>query len=569
MEHRFKKIATRFFAAFVFMIAGFLLAINQADAATIYLSPSAKTIKVGDTFTVKAFINTQGRVINAAEGSISFSDDLVNAMAVSSAGSIFSLWPETPSFSNSAGRALFNGGVPNPGYNGSGGQVVNVTFKAKSPGVAFFSLSGVSIRENDGLGTDIFSGQSGTSVTITGTAETSKPAPETIEPTKPKLSLPSIYSSSYPDQGAWYSAVKGVVGFRFPNGSGAIQTLLDGNPYSAPTISYRPPVYSKEISNLSDGVWYFHLRYQLNGEWSNSVHYKIQIDTSAPKGLIIETKSVPGGVNLTLKAEDSLSGMDRYEIVVDDSKIVRKVTSQEASQPVLLANLASGEHSVKVMAFDKAGNKSEMSRLFQVESLSAPTINEISSPLDLGQKILISGSSTPSALIKLSLVDSAGQLSSYDAVADNQGNFSLNIGPIGSIGDYSLTATALDKDGLSSQQSEARKFSVVEIRQKAVIAWPELAIVWSSFLPLVGWLVLVLFMLYGWYKFWITRKKLIAAKKRSEQAFMMLLDRADQQIMSLEKAGKKRKLSRAESLALLELSEIMGKIRQMRKEEND
>lgn len=66
---------------------------------------------------------------------------------------------------NAAGTISFNGGVPNPGFTGSG-QVMTAVFKAKKVGTARFSLSGTAIRENDGLGTNIISGQSGSSILI-------------------------------------------------------------------------------------------------------------------------------------------------------------------------------------------------------------------------------------------------------------------------------------------------------------------------------------------------------------------------------------------------------------------
>ncbi len=271
---------------------------------------------------------------------------------------------------------------------------------------------------------------------------------------------------------------------------------------------------------------------------------------------------------MTLKAEDAPSGIDRYELTIDGGDAIRKITASEAAQPISLTGLTPGEHSVKVVAFDKAGNRAEITKSFKVESLSTPVINEIATQIELDSSLTVFGSSTPGTLVRLSLVDGAGQSLPYEASTDEQGNFSLIIGPISQLGSYGITARAINSDGLSSQESVAKLFSVIKSQKKSAFVWPEITISWSQVLPLIGWLILIIFMLYGWYKFWITRKKLIAAKKQSEQAFMMLLDRADQQIGLLEKFGKKRKLGRSESLALLELSEIIAKIRQIRKEDD-
>ncbi len=153
-----------------------LLYTTGAHAATMSLNSSVVKVTEGSTFTVSASVNTQGKTINNAEASIIYPSDIVEVVSLGYGSSIFTLWAEVPSFSNSNGVISFNGGIPNPGYTGSGG-VLSITFRAKKVGNASIALSGVAIRENDGLGTNIFSGQRNISIEV---------ATKPVEPPKEK-----------------------------------------------------------------------------------------------------------------------------------------------------------------------------------------------------------------------------------------------------------------------------------------------------------------------------------------------------------------------------------------------
>lgn len=488
---RRKKIYLKGLLSALLFLSGMVF-IPSVSAATLFLRPSVSSIDVGGTFTLRALVNTQDVNINNIEAVINFPSDLVEASSVSSAGSILSLWVEQPIFSNASGVVSFNGGVPNPGYNGSSGSIVAITFKAKRPGAVSFYFSGAAVRANDGLGTDVLSGQGSASVTINGAAVAEPKAP--TESITPDVFVPIIYSSIYPDQNAWYSVRSGTVSFKFPAGVSTVQTLISNNSAGTPSVSYAPPITSKTISNLTDGVWYFSLRYKLNGQWSGIARYKIQIDTIAPSDLSAEIISTLYGLtSIKLKASDL--HLDHYEIIVDDNPPISASIAQ-AVQPVVLANLAGGTHKVRIVAYDSAGNKMEITKEFVSETVIATTTPVIVSP-------------TP-------------------------------VAPVSPLATRTIFSN---------------------------IVWPSISASWQIVLSIIGWLILIFFLLYGWYKFYVTRRKLLLAKSRADQAFIMLLDRADQQIKTLNKASKKRKLARSESVALVGLRETVAKIREIKANE--
>ena len=87
----------------------------RAQEASFYLSPASGNYRVGETFSVTLFINTQGVSINASQAKIIFPPEKLKVTNISKSGSIFTLWVQEPIFSNEKGEISFGGGLPSPG----------------------------------------------------------------------------------------------------------------------------------------------------------------------------------------------------------------------------------------------------------------------------------------------------------------------------------------------------------------------------------------------------------------------------------------------------------------------
>src|SRR3990167_11412007 len=119
----------------------FLFVFDKAGAATLYIKPSQTEVSVGNIVNVQISVDTSGKFINNAESIVSFPKDLLEVVSLDNKSSIFSLWVENPSFSNSIGQATFNGGVPNPGFQGGNGNIISIIFKTKKVGTASIIFS--------------------------------------------------------------------------------------------------------------------------------------------------------------------------------------------------------------------------------------------------------------------------------------------------------------------------------------------------------------------------------------------------------------------------------------------
>lgn len=187
--------------AMVFVFFWVLLPVSHALAATLYLSPSTATAGVNGTVSIGVYVATNGDTMNAASAKLSFPPSALSVSSISKSGSIINLWASEPSYSNSTGTISLEGVVLNPGYNGNGGKIATITFKALSEGSQSVQFTSGSVLKNDGLGTQILNGKSGATITIDGISVVAPSAPSsstpasssvTTRPTTSSLDTPTI-----------------------------------------------------------------------------------------------------------------------------------------------------------------------------------------------------------------------------------------------------------------------------------------------------------------------------------------------------------------------------------------
>lgn len=138
---------------FSFLFGG----LSAAEAATLYLHPESGGFHKNENFTVGVFVDSD-TAVNAVQGTISFSAEYLGVISVKSDGdSIVDLWVRKPSFSNSGvfGNVHFEGVILNPGFTGSSGRILDITFRAEKEGQAEVNFSESAVLANDGLGTNV------------------------------------------------------------------------------------------------------------------------------------------------------------------------------------------------------------------------------------------------------------------------------------------------------------------------------------------------------------------------------------------------------------------------------
>jgi hypothetical protein len=168
-------------------------------AATLFFSPSTKTVAVGDTFSISVEISSPDQAMNAAAGTVSFPSDKVRVLSLSTNNSIMNLWVQNPSFSNlgtglSGGSVEFAGVVLNPGFIGNDGTILTIHFQAIAEGNVSLSFSTSSVLANDGAGTGMLTSAGIEDITITPAVAQPRPVtvPASVSSTSPTSSYAAI-----------------------------------------------------------------------------------------------------------------------------------------------------------------------------------------------------------------------------------------------------------------------------------------------------------------------------------------------------------------------------------------
>jgi hypothetical protein len=359
----------------VFFLCLFAMFAAPAFAADLLVSPSTGSYSTGQTFTVNIQVDPSGDSVNAVEADLTFDKSVLSVVNVSKTGSVFSLWTTEPAFSNTAGTITFGGGSPTPFSARS--TLLSVTFRTLGPGSGSVAFGTASALAADGRGTDVLEGKIGgsfavaaaTTPTPTPTPEPEEEPQEDDEDSNAALAFgdppraPEVGSVTFLDPEVWYNKVDGVFTWELPFDVNGLAAEIATSSDNEPKTIIEPPVeeFVVNAENLVDGVQYLSVQFKNQVGWGAITNRKIQIDTTPPEKFKIE---VQGGTTpssfplLVFEASDLTSGIDHYELIIADKEPVI-VTPDEAKLGYLLKELEDGTYTIKVTAFDKAGNQME------------------------------------------------------------------------------------------------------------------------------------------------------------------------------------------------------------------
>jgi len=265
-----KPINTKFLVvlSFILVVISGLPLLVEGAGASLYLSPQSGTFFVGSIFDISVFVNTEGNSINAVEVNLKFPPDLLQVTSPTAGSSFISIWADQPFYSNQEGLISFKGGVPSPGINTSSGLISTITFRAKAPGQATISfLDSSKVLLADAKGTDILK------TAAKGEYLLTVPPPEGPKISSPTHSCLTCWSKNNNPTFFWEKE-PGVTDFSYS---------LDQDARGIPDNISEGSSTSATFNDVSDGIWYFHLKAKKGDVWGGISHYSIQIDTTPPE----------------------------------------------------------------------------------------------------------------------------------------------------------------------------------------------------------------------------------------------------------------------------------------------
>jgi len=337
-------------------------------AADLYILPSNKDLNVGDNLNIAVYVDSVDQAMNAVSFRISYPEDLLRFVSLSKTGTIINLWVQEPKGGN--GEVFAEGIVLNPGFTGSRGKILNITFKALNSGKADINFISGAVLANDGLGTNILKNMKGGSYAISEIS-IAKPSTSYLS----TLPTPKITSPTHPDQERWYNNNNPIFEWELPDGVIEVKLVYSKKPDTIPVVSYIPPISKKELNNIADGTYYFRAQFISETTKSEIATYKFNIDTQNPVleefSLGLEDSNI---VKFKIKAKDETSGIDKIEIYLDNN-LVLTLTSSTSTNVFedVIKNIDVGRHIFKAVIYDKAGNSIQKEEIINIPQPTVKT----------------------------------------------------------------------------------------------------------------------------------------------------------------------------------------------------
>lgn len=464
-------IFSLFLANFAFIPAA------RAAGASLYIAPASGTYAIGDKFTVTIKAYTGGKAINASEGVLNFDKNFLEVASISKSGSIFTMWPAEPSYSNGAGKVTFGGGLTPPGFSGQSGKIIGVTFRAKAVGQTQVRFSSGAVLANDGKGSNVLETMGSATFNITAKegvvadpADKKSTNPLIIQDQKAvvitdEYNKPNVISATHPDQNTWSS--KNNVEFSWEVPAGVTGVSFDFNkelnfdPKSEPAGL----ISSKAYNNVANGIWYLHIKFFDGKKWGTTDHYRVLIDNARPQPFTIKVEQSDAGnwPTLRFKTKDDTSGVHAYEIYVnslEENKYDIPEDEAQESMSVELSQLGYGEHTALIKVLDKAGNEAVETVKFTIQPIETPIIRNYAKEIKPSDKFFINGTALENILVNIYLQDDSGKIITRVVHSDKNGNwFYLNDDSLHN-GRYFVWVEGENANGLKSVPSQKASFLV-------------------------------------------------------------------------------------------------------------
>lgn len=334
----------------LFAVALFPAKIVQAAGASLSISPASGVYEVGATVDISFLLDTGGVAVNTVNADIRFPADKLQVVNPAASTSFISLWVTAPSYSNTDGTLLFQGGLPTPGIKTSAGVISTVTFRVKSAGKATISFATTSrVLQNDGEGTNI--------LRSTGTADLTLKSPPPAGPI--------VTSPTHANANQWYNNPQILLQWEPVAGASGYSFVFDQAAKTVPPDTINVTATTASGKATGDGVWYFHIKAKTGDGWGGVTHIAFQIDVTAPAAfspkLDKSTLTTEEVGTLRWLTTDGASGIDHYEMkqVASAANPGQSTLFVETNSPAIIAKLPAGKYDFIVRAIDRAGNMTD------------------------------------------------------------------------------------------------------------------------------------------------------------------------------------------------------------------
>lgn len=550
------------FIGFVLVFIGILPLSAKAAGASFYVLPQIENYKIGQVFSVGVFVDTDSAYINAAQAKISFSPEILKVVNISKAHSIFSLWFQEPTFSNSKGEISFGGGLPNPGFKGNTGKVMTIFFQARGIGQTKLDFNDAKIIENGPRGTNLFSSSREGTYTIIEAKHLKAPVPK-----KAPLA-PEVTSPTHPFQDKWYSDNSPEFHWEITPDITGVSFAFNQQPISEPGSVSQGVFSSKTFDNVADGIWYFHLKLKNGFGWGPSSHFKVQIDTQPPLPfeIVVDNEGDPTNPRplLYFDTEDEVSGISHYEIKIGEGDVFKVFEAK--NNPFRMPYQAPGTHLIIIKAVDKAQNFIEKRAEAKIESIAVPEVTACPAAFVSGaESMYIEGTATPNSQVLVFLRKDGKLVKKWNTISNKEGSWSLVERGLFKSGLYEITAITKDARGALSRENSLCFIRII-LMGLAIGPW----VIGYKTLSFIFLFIFILVLIGVFYLSRKTRATQRLIEKETEdlrqkfyKEYNELQASIERELVEVKKARRKRKISEAEKEREKELLESLADMKRV------
>lgn len=565
MQKTNKVLSGVFFGLGIFLLGMTPVVVS---AATLSVNPPTGQYVVGEPFSIEIRVDTQGREIGSADIRLSYEPADLQYIGMSDEGSILTTLlidndtqPGTIDLSGFIARGR-------PPYVGHDGLVARVMFTpVRSTQTQVRILSGAatpplsltaSVGDLANIVTELRSGTymltpRQTAITTTFPAGTVRGASDIRLTTEPE------------PLNEWIATTSVRVAWELPEGVTDMRTLVSSDPNASPTRTYSTPVRSVQLPDLEEGKQYFLIQFAVNGVWGSIIRHPLWIDVTPPS--FTELRELPrqdrgeSHTTLSIRAEDELSGVDRYELEFNGDDIVVWDGGDDGSYSP--QGLGPGEYLLTVHAFDRAGNNSSADMTFLVRSIDPPVLTDIPDHVLVGDPIIVRGTTYPNANVTVFSTHNDGGTREYVVASDAAGAFVATVQDHARAGKYTVWFRVRDQQGMESPLSIRRS---VDVKQPYIMLFNSVAITYkAAIVPLVAAVLLLVLVLWLGYTYIHGYRRRV--RRETNEAYEVVRDEFEdlredliRQIGILEKANQSRELTKEEMRIFHNLSKKLDNV---------
>ncbi|MEK7505047.1 MAG: hypothetical protein AAB589_02085, partial [Patescibacteria group bacterium] len=360
---------------------------------------------------------------------------------------------------------------------------------------------------------------------------------------------------------SWYSHNDPTFAWKLGPSIDAVNILADKNATSNPGTNSDGLLKTYQYDDVADGEWFFHIRLRNSEGWGGITHFGFKVDTTKPESLTLKLlpRTDPSDPRLAVEvlASDRLSGIDYYEFSLDNETPI--TWRDDGTQQYRLV-AASGEHTLLVKVYDKAGNYLAESLKFDVDTLDPPRLTDYPKEVVVGEALAVGGETYPEVTVNLTLESEGGEKITFSTRSNRLGKFIATADRKLKEGIYNLSAYVTDDRGAQSAASSAIAIPVVlpHFLKFGLNTINALAV----FVPILAMLLLIIFLvIYSWHKVSGLRRRVKKQSREAEEAvrraFDLLHGEVVDGVMRLETARDKRELTREEKSMLRQFRKIL------------